>query len=162
MNIEEIVYHYFLYNGSVVDIVINYLLIILYTVTNLIPWTTCSSRRNIFINLHSLVVMTIQVLCWIFLEAYGVSLIWCGQLGLLLTWLLCLLMLRPRTILISYQLVMKTWLTLPGLGAIVYYAISFPLITTVAHVLAVIVGALMAAPLFHKSLHEDVQMNKSN
>ena len=90
MNIEEIVYHYFLYNGSVVDIVINYLLIILYTVTNLIPWTTCSSRRNIFINLHSLVVMTIQVLCWIFLEAYGVSLIWCGQLGLLLTWLLCL------------------------------------------------------------------------
>ena len=140
MNIEEIVYHYFLYNGSVVDIVINYLLIILYTVTNLIPWTTCSSRRNIFINLHSLVVITIQVLCWIFLEAYGVSLIWCGQLGLLLTWLLCLvrifhdfnffmkinclqLMLRPRTILISYQLVMKTWLTLPGLGAIVYYAL---------------------------------------
>merc|ERR1719348_898592 len=129
---------------------INYLLIILYTVTNLIQWTTCSARRNIFINLHSLVVITIQVLCWIFLEAYGV----------LLTWLLCLLMLRPRTILISYQLVMKTWLTLPGLGAIVYYAISFPLITTVAHVLAVIVGALMAAPLFHKSLHEDVQMNK--
>ena len=86
----EIVMHYFFYDGVTVEIALNYLLIALYSITNLVPWSS-NLQKNIFVILHTLVLIIVQILCWKVTDyANGVSLIWGGQLGLLLTWLLCL------------------------------------------------------------------------
>ena len=75
--IQELVYHHFLYDGSVPDILINYLLILLYSVVTSLPCSGCSCL------LHAAVCAGLQLLCWLLADAYGVSLVWCGQLGLL-------------------------------------------------------------------------------
>ena len=116
-----IIYHYFLYDGSISDIIINYILIILYTIINLTPCEEVCSRRNIFINIHLAILTAIQVLCWVYLEAYGVSLVWCGELGLLFC-VLVFILLRKR-INLPREFRIKMVSTLPGIGAIIYYAI---------------------------------------
>ena len=77
--VKYILYHYFLYNYSLPDIIINYSLIILYTILN--NYYKEDFRRFLS-NLHSLTFFVLQVLCWMALDAYGVSLVWSGQLGL--------------------------------------------------------------------------------
>lgn len=83
--IQELVYHHFLYDGSVPDILINYLLILLYSVLTSLPCSGCSclAPRCVFTLLHAAVCAGLQLLCWLLADAYGVSLVWCGQLGLL-------------------------------------------------------------------------------
>ena len=88
--VGEKILHYFFYDGYIPEIVINYLLIIIYTIANFVPWG--STKKNMFVIAHSVVVVTITVLCWVF-DIYGtegVTLIWCGELGLMLTWIFCL------------------------------------------------------------------------
>ena len=83
-------YHYFLYDYSLTDILINYFLIILFTLIN--NWGNQDIRQSLA-NLHTVIFSVLQVLCWLLLEAYGVSLVWAGQLGLtlllLLDWVSC-------------------------------------------------------------------------
>ena len=87
--VKEVFNHYFLYDGSVVDVFINYSLICLFTVSNFTPWEGCLTKRNIFVNIHTSICIFLQVLCWVFLDAYGVSLVWCGQFGLMVLVLSC-------------------------------------------------------------------------
>ena len=76
--IHFILYHYFLYDYSLTDILINYSLIMLFTLIN-----NCSQDiGRSLANLHTVVFSLLQILCWLLLEAYGVSLVWSGQLGL--------------------------------------------------------------------------------
>ena len=125
--IWDTIYHYFLYDGSVSDIIINYILITLYTIVNFTPCIEFCSRRNILISLHLSVLIAIQVLCWVYLEAYGVSLVWCGQLGLLLCFIISLLLRKRRNGILIFILAfyIKIVSTLPGIGAIIYYAIRW-------------------------------------
>ena len=74
-----ILYHYFLYDYSLTDILINYSLIILFTLIN--NCCTQDIGRSLA-NLHTVIFSLLQILCWLLLEAYGVSLVWSGQLGL--------------------------------------------------------------------------------
>ena len=80
-----IIYHYFLYDYSPSDILINYILILLFTLIN-----NCCNQdiSRSLANLHTVIFSVLQILCWILLEAYGVSLVWSGQLGLTLLLLL--------------------------------------------------------------------------
>ena len=92
--VGEIVVHYFFYDGKYIDeIVVNYLLILLFTIANLLPWSH-SMKKNIFVILHELMLIILQILCWtnydVWGYTFGVALIWCGQVGLMLTWVLCL------------------------------------------------------------------------
>ena len=87
--VEETFKHYFLYNGSIIEVVINYTLICLFTIGNHTPWGGCLTKRNIFINVHTSICILLQVLCWVFLDAYGVSLVWSGQFGLIIFVLFC-------------------------------------------------------------------------
>ena len=77
----DLVWHYFLYDGSVSDILINYILIIIYSLALLWPYGGCRRPRAIFTLLHTSLCVSLQVGCWVLAEAYGISLIWCGQMG---------------------------------------------------------------------------------
>ena len=145
--VQFILYHYFLYDYSITDILINYSLIILFTLIN-----NCRSQDNrprTLANLHTVIFFVLQILCWLLLEAYGVSLVWAGQLGLTL-----LLLLDWTSALYSVTVCQENKLSpttpalraasaLMGVLAIIYYAYWFPPITTVAHIVGVVVGMLL-------------------
>lgn len=78
---EFVVWHYFLYDGSVSDILINYILLIIYSLALLWPCGGCLQPRAIFTLLHTGLCVGLQVGCWVLADAYGISLIWCGQMG---------------------------------------------------------------------------------
>ena len=83
-------------------------------------------------------------------EAYGVSLVWCSQLGLL-THLLCLTA-GHRGGLACYNA--RVAGLLAGAAAVLYYALTFPTITTVAHIAAAATGfalSLLSLPLLYES-----------
>ena len=82
--LEDRVWHFFLYDGSTPDILINYGLLLLYSLAVLWPRHDCLQPRTIFTVLHTGLCVGLQVGCWVAAEAYGISLIWCGQMGLLM------------------------------------------------------------------------------
>ncbi|MBX3014608.1 MAG: hypothetical protein KF832_24020 [Caldilineaceae bacterium] len=77
------------------------------------------------------IITLLQVALWFLADAVGVSLIWCAMAGFLAgeSW---------RGGFTQNRLAQAALLA--ALAAIVYYAIAFPLITTVAHLVAVLVG----------------------
>ena len=77
----NIVWHYFLYDGSLTDILINYTLVLIYSLTLVLPWQGCLRPRLLFSLLHTSLCVGLQVGCWVLAEAYGISLVWCGQMG---------------------------------------------------------------------------------
>ena len=83
--VQYVLYHFFLYDGSPPDILINYSLIILFTFIN-----NCYNEdmARSLANLHSVIFFVLQMACWLLVDAYGVSLVWSGQLGLSLLLLL--------------------------------------------------------------------------
>ena len=83
---------------------------------------------------------------WFLADAYGVSLIWSGQLWLLILTILLWIKNRDKRW-GQYEILSKTAASTLGLAAIVYYAIVYPPITTVAHVVAGLVGLLLALPM---------------
>ena len=116
--IQFIIHHYFLYDNSLSDILINYSLIILFTFIN--NFHNEDLSRSLA-NIHSAVFLLLQVLCWLLLEAYGVSLVWSGQLGL--TLLLLLDMTRRKEKLPGRSsLLVRSLSGLAGLLAVIYYA----------------------------------------
>ena len=147
----ENIYHFLLYDGAISDILINYSLILLYTIVFYYPWT--SSHLNIsklFITIHIFICITLQVIVWFLEDAYGVSLIWCGQLGLLIFVIVHSMYKLKSIIVLKPHLVS----VLTGVGAVIYYAIVYPPITTVAHIAAVVVGCLMATTTSCPKIHD--------
>ena len=134
--------HFLLYDGSILDIIINHSLILFYSFIFYYPWKVNYLIINkIFITVHILICIILQVSVWFLADAYGVSLIWSGQLGLLIF----------ITLMVTYKLKSLTDVQLhlvlvmaPGVGGVLYYALVFPPITTVAHLTAVFVGCMMA------------------
>ena len=77
----DLVWHYFLYDGSLSDILINYILVLICSLALLWPCQSCLRPRALFTLLHTSLCVGLQVGCWIVAEAYGISLVWCGQMG---------------------------------------------------------------------------------
>ena len=148
-----ILYNYFLYDDSLSDILINYCLIIVFTLIN-----NCGPQDvgRTLANLHTVIFCLLQTLCWLLLEAYGVSLVWSGQLGLslllVLDWSgLCSLAdsqaRNNQGTSSPTKLGLRAASGLVGVVAILYYAVWFPPITTVAHLVSVLAGSLVGLTL---------------
>ena len=98
----NIVWHYFLYGGSLTDILINYSLLLIYSLALLLPWQGCLRPRVLFSLLHTGLCVSLQVGCWVLAEAYGISLVWCGQMGQL-TIIIMEMVLSGKTILVYVE-----------------------------------------------------------
>ena len=79
------IHHFLLYDGVISDIIINYSLIILCIAVLYLPGPNHQLGISyLFISIHSLVFLCLQEGVWFLADAYGVSLVWSGQLGLLI------------------------------------------------------------------------------
>ena len=114
------------YGGSAEDCLINYILIALCLLVTFIPFT----KFNVVWWKHMLFFVYLwifQIMLWQIPQAQGVSIIWCGQIG----WLKVLANKK------NYMLIV---VNLVALCAICYYFYIMPVITTVAHVMGVLMG----------------------
>ena len=128
----------FTYSGEFLHIFINYSLIIL-TISSLViirkidvshsikPWF-----KAFFIS------FSLQIFLWFFPGAEGVSVVWCTMTGFGLIHLLQnkLESNNAKYILLGISLI-------PSLFVNIYYFLTFPPITTVAHLLAILMGMLL-------------------
>ncbi|SEK50347.1 hypothetical protein SAMN05428989_0237 [Pseudoxanthomonas sp. GM95] len=120
------------YDGCVLHSVINHGLCVVMTVA--LAWKTPSSgRRHAGWLVCLLLVSALQVMLWWF-GAMGVSLVWCALCGYGLT------QFRGTRGAARVGLVVALLLAVAGL---VFYAMTFPAITTVAHACAVLVGVVI-------------------
>jgi hypothetical protein len=145
------------YNGSTKDIIINYSLIFVNLAYCVLEMNQSradgdmrSSRRrrkqerDAFISLTFVILFQV-VLCLV-VRCSGVSIIWCAICG----WIMCR---HKRQIGDSNECAQEyerinvheceKVVVLMDVLAIVYYAVSFPLITTLAHVCALVLGAIL-------------------
>lgn len=123
------------YEGQLLHIIINYTLIIL-TVAPFLLHRDSSNNRKHRGWLESFAIITFfQVVVWFAMNAVGVSLIWCTMAGYIGV---CYWRdgLRQEKVTNRWTLVAL----LSAFAAIIYYAVVFPIITTVAHVVAVLIG----------------------
>ncbi len=127
----------FTYSGAFQHIILNYSLIFLtlYSLilirksdsTNIKPWQTA------FILSFSL-----QIFLWFYPGAEGVSVVWCTMTGF---GLIHLLQGKIETTSAKYTLIGIA--LVPALLSNLYYAFTFPPITTLAHFLAILMGMLL-------------------
>ena len=153
---------YLFYGGAVIDIILNYGLILCYTILIFYPFfISFQIWRKI---VESLLFMLIQVVIWICLDVCGVSLIWSGQLGLIIYCFISTLTkkFRRHNNVETHdksienhdngdqddrknylRMIAKLAGIFLGLAVLIYYAITLPPITTIAHVSAIILGLLI-------------------
>mmetsp|Transcript_8459 Transcript_8459/g.13050 ORF Transcript_8459/g.13050 Transcript_8459/m.13050 type:complete len:205 (+) Transcript_8459:85-699(+) len=130
------------YNGSVIDTVLNYTIL----VANIIVVATpiCNSRVGFRGASLSLLFVTIFqiMLCLVIVPCSGISIIWCSILG----WMLAGWRKRSihETITVTIAL-FQTIVIVLDFSIILYYAATSEPITTVAHILAIVV---LGMPLY--------------
>ena len=123
------------YDGRIAHVLINYALIILVLLPNVFigqrmegspdwTWMTCLG-----------IALLVQVLLWFIAQASGVSIVWSALAGY------TLIAYGTRGTGSAEQNGFLALLALSSAGcAIVYYAVTYPLITTIAHICAVLLG----------------------
>ena len=123
------------YEGSLRDVVINYALIVLVVLPYVFVRNRAGGPGGWGWAVCLVVALVVQVLLWFVVQATGVSIIWSALAGFLLTDILRvgLSEAQPNSVLVLLALACT------GAG-IVYYALTFPPITTVAHLCAVLLG----------------------
>jgi len=89
----------------------------------------------------------LQAATWWAADAFGISLVWCGQQGFIYLTLIDIFRRRKEELFAAYEVILSASATCLGAVAITYYAIFFPLITTIAHLLAVFVGMVLGLVL---------------
>lgn len=120
------------YNGSALHMLINYFLIGI----SVLPYCIGTVRRQssgAWV-LALLIVSLVQVLLWFLLGVVGVSVIWCAMTGYLLVDF------KRRGLKLAWKNGLMLFSILMGVGGIFYYFISFPMLSTVAHVVALLIG----------------------
>jgi hypothetical protein len=131
------------YNGSVFDTALNAVVLVI-----LITALTVQSRSPWWITLVAM--MTLQLVLWFALEASGISVVWSGLAGAALVDLVGRRLSSRRTpaparLSRATDPESRQWVLATAVGiaaaAMVFYAVALPPITTVAHVLALVVGA---------------------
>merc|ERR1719150_137060 len=88
----------------------------------------------------------LQALVWWAADAFGISLVWCGQQGFIYLNFINILR-KPKQERVGQELLSNGGAAFLGIAAISYYAIFFPLITTIAHLSAVFVGTILGSIL---------------
>lgn len=118
------------YDGDIPSMIINYGMIAVTLAPFLLDAVVKQSKWIICFVLS----LIIQVLLWFVADAIGVSIVWCMMAGFLSLAYWNKGSDRPPLVIGAL---------LATLAAIMYYAITYPAITTIAHVLAIIVGVLI-------------------
>jgi len=136
------------YSGNVVDIVLNWTLLCIIFLCDIIIIVFKSETKVVGINrLHIrpcfalFLGILLQVLFWISMDVDGISIIWCVSLGSYL------FSSQIAWIIQKQQNKLCTWITFMNIGvltfsgcSISYYATTLPIITTIAHFCGVILG----------------------
>jgi hypothetical protein len=137
------------YNGSVLDTILNAVVLVVLCLA-----VAVQARRPWLITLVTLAI--VQVALWFGLGATGISVVWSGLAGAALVDLVSRPSPTPRPSLAearetpNHQISDREtpdrrWMLraalVVALAAIAYYAVALPLISTVAHLLALVVGA---------------------
>jgi len=120
------------------DVVINYTLIILVLLPYVFTQQYLEGSGDSAWAACLAIALVVQVLLWFVVGATGVSIIWSALAGFILMdlWRMGIGAAQPNTFL--------ALLALGGAGAgIVYYAFTFPPITTIGHVCAVTLGVVV-------------------
>lgn len=115
------------YDGSVLDTVLNAVVLIAVL-------TALSAQRRSPWWIVLIVMAVLQVALWLAAGAVGFSVVWAGLAGAVVVELGVRSGSRPR------QLSMLVIALVVVLAAIIYYAVTLPLITTIAHLLALVLG----------------------
>lgn len=123
------------YEGQLLHIIINYTLIILTIVPFLLDRDSSTNWKYRGWIVSFVIITSFQVAVWFLIDAVGVSLIWCTMAGYIVVyyWLDGLRQDKVTNRLARVAL-------LSAFAVMVYYAVVFPIITTVAHVVAVLIG----------------------
>ncbi len=123
------------YEGQIRDVLINYTLIILVLLPYVFAEQRTGGSRDWAWAAILAIALLVQVLLWFAVRATGVSIIWSALAGFILMdlWRGGMGGAQRNTYL--------ALLVLGGAGAgIVYYALTYPPITTIAHLCAVLLG----------------------
>jgi len=115
------------YDGSVLDTALNAVVLIAVL-------TALSAQRRSPWWIVLIVMAVLQVALWLAAGAVGFSVVWAGLAGAVVVELGVRSGSRPR------QLSMLVIALVVVLAAIIYYAVTLPLITTIAHLLALVLG----------------------
>ena len=128
------------YGGSISDICINYTLLVL-DITFCAWWLTMR-HQNVRKPLTSLIIVAIyQVLLCFFLGCSGVSIVWCAVIGWYIHKSRCVVGQRNSE---QYHIWYELLLLLPNASALLYYAITSEVITSIAHICALLLGMGMS------------------
>jgi len=115
------------YDGSVLDMALNAVVLIAVL-------TALSAQRRSPWWIVLIVMAVLQVALWLAAGAVGFSVVWAGLAGAVVVELVVRSGSRPR------QHSMLVIALVVVLAAIIYYAVTLPLITTIAHLLALVLG----------------------
>ena len=115
------------YDGSVLDTALNAVVLIAVL-------TALSAQRRSPWWIVLIVMAVLQVALWLAAGAVGFSVVWAGLAGAVVVELGVRSGSRPR------QHSMLVIALVVVLAAIIYYAVTLPLITTIAHLLALVLG----------------------
>ena|SRR5688500_8083243 len=126
------------YGGQLLHIFINYALILLTVAPFLLNGHRLASSKQQGWIVNLVVITCLQVVVWFLAGGVGVSLIWCAMACFLALhyWRGGFAEAEKRKRLTQVALI-------AALAAIVYYAVAFPVITTVAHLIALLVGMIL-------------------
>lgn len=119
------------YDGSVFDTVLNAVVLVIVLAALLAqgrsPWWVVA-----------IVVVVLQVVLWFALDVVGFSLVWSGLAGAAIVEFIAARRAKRRWSALAVGVV-------ASLAAILYYAVALPPITTIAHLLALLVGVGLTA-----------------
>lgn len=146
MNFNEVIIRGATYSGSWFHTAINYALIAVVVLPYLFPNQLNSGVRRTWV--YPLVISIIlQVAFWFTLGVQGVSIVWCVMTGF--TAAVLFAQRRSERSANVRRNVRRTMIfsLAAAFAGTVFYAVSFPPITTIAHVSAVILGITLFAAL---------------
>ena len=136
------------YQGSTKHCIINFSLILICLLVTCVPFWRIKTVWGKYL-LFFLYLLLFQILLWfIFSLAQGVSIVWCGQLG----WINVSVREKPYV---------NVGVGLLVISAIGYYLYIMPLITTVAHVLGILMGHGLSLIILRKEwAHAEMKKEK--
>lgn len=135
---RQVIWRGLTYEGQVRDLVINYALVVLVLLPYVVVATDAKGSGDWAWAACLAVALVVQVLLWFAVGATGVSIVWSALAAFTLMdlWRGDIGRAQPNTFL--------ALLALGGAGTgIVYYALTFPRITTIAHLCAVLLGIVV-------------------
>ncbi len=125
----------FSYDGNLKHSVINYLLIAFSLLPYLVKANAAKASSNVWLSVF-IISLVIQIINWFVFDVSGVSVIWCCMAGYNFMYIL-----KSGDSMYTDNKILFIVNLLTAIAGIVFYAITLPIITTWAHIIAVLAGA---------------------